>query len=341
MKPWKTRIFVLVLSLITNLTICMQRRPNRPSANNEVLHENLMAEIKQKIAQQEDLNVAPSFDVPRVCTFMRLAVEHGFDDCVYLLLQHGVSPDSTDDSKNESYLHFAARANNCTILRMLITAGAQLDVKTSAGTPLAVAAVGGQVNAVCMLLAAGADPNIPDGMQRKTLMRVVTRVRHIPVDEQTRKSCLYALLFYGADLNAKNHIGLKASNIADVNCLQKCKTLLENYTKFKQRLFTLVSAEHKTEAQKHLALTAIRKLAQRFTIAVRDAQGNTPLHLAVMKSDPEMTRLLFSINPQCIRFKNSFGFTPVHLAANTSNFQVLQTFIPISSWDCASITRRW
>lgn len=324
---------LLGVFFLSSFVYTMDRKNSSlPLGNNEILYRNLLQEIKQKIEKNADIDTQPSFEIPRSCTYMTLAVDHGFDDCVKLLLENGVSP-NPENLKNESYVHFAARVNNCTILKLLIAAHAQLDVTTSAGTPLALAAVRGHLQALQLLLKAGANPNIANVIQRTPLMRTVSRVSGLTFSEQDRKNCLYALLFYRADLGATTDQNQTACTIAEINKFDQCTALLQNYEKLKKRLFLLVRARHITPQQKQAAVTTIKKVAQQFTVAVRDEKGNTPLHYAVMKSDHVMTRLLWNANPFCSDVKNNLGFTPVHLAVNTSNLAVLRVFLPLAYSD--------
>ncbi|KAF4939322.1 Ankyrin repeat, SAM and basic leucine zipper domain-containing protein 1 [Colletotrichum fructicola] len=99
-------------------------------------------------------------DVPdkmRQLTPLHVAAEHGSEEMVELLLEHGASPYARSDSGTTPFYR-AARDGSTKILKLLRAAGSELDAKTwDLWTPLMEAVENGHREAVRLLLSWGAD----------------------------------------------------------------------------------------------------------------------------------------------------------------------------------------
>ncbi|KAF4837594.1 Ankyrin-3 [Colletotrichum siamense] len=96
-------------------------------------------------------------DKMRQLTPLHVAAEHGSEEMVELLLEHGASPFARSDSGTTPFYR-AARDGSTKTLRLLYDAGSELDAKTwDLWTPLMEAVENGNREAIKLLLSWGAD----------------------------------------------------------------------------------------------------------------------------------------------------------------------------------------
>lgn len=113
-------------------------------------------------------------------------------------------------------LEIAAQNNDVPVLTLLLSKGAKIDARGVYGyTALTRAASRGNVEAVSVLLKAGADPNLKDSLFGETALHKATRStnRRFPeFDEvrERRKKTARLLLQRGADKNITDSRGRKA-----------------------------------------------------------------------------------------------------------------------------------
>jgi ankyrin repeat protein len=109
-------------------------------------------------------------------------------------LQQGASPNAADPDGTTA-LHWAARADNVELVRVLIRGGAKASAANRYGmTPLTIAATNGSAATMRLLLEAGADPNASFGEGETVLMTAARTGRPEPVT---------LLIQRGANVNAK------------------------------------------------------------------------------------------------------------------------------------------
>jgi hypothetical protein len=86
------------------------------------------------------------------------------------------------DGAGRSLLHFAAVASNEAVAELLIKRGARLELRTSNEmlTPIFLASMSGHDAIVCLLLAASANPDVPD-RERITPLMISCRSGHVSV----------------------------------------------------------------------------------------------------------------------------------------------------------------
>jgi ankyrin repeat protein len=96
-------------------------------------------------------------------TPLHVAAEWGSVEIARMLIEAGADVNVQDTWGNKTPLHDAARTGRVEVAQMLIDAGADLDLQDEHGrTPLHVVAIYGNVEIARMLIDAGADVNMQD-----------------------------------------------------------------------------------------------------------------------------------------------------------------------------------
>ncbi|MDA3950109.1 MAG: ankyrin repeat domain-containing protein [Spirochaeta sp.] len=117
-------------------------------------------EIQDLLDTGEEINAR----VANGWTALLLAGMHSVDtDVLRVLIDAGADVHARTD-EGMSVLHTAAMVNNAAAAALFVEAGADVEVRTNNGTTPVIAALGkdGGVEALQVLLDAGADPNTPD-----------------------------------------------------------------------------------------------------------------------------------------------------------------------------------
>jgi uncharacterized protein len=125
------------------------------------------------------------------------AVKSGNREAVRTLLKQPASALKAIEGDGSTALHWAVRADDVEMARLLLAAGADVKAATREGvTPLSLAAVNGSERMTEVLLEAGADANavMPEG---ETILMTAARTG--------RPEVIEALLRHGADLNAREN----------------------------------------------------------------------------------------------------------------------------------------
>jgi uncharacterized protein len=125
------------------------------------------------------------------------AVKSGNRDAVRALLKQPASALKPVEGDGSTALHWAVRADDLEMVRLLLAAGADVKTATREGvTPLSLAAVNGSVRMTEVLLEAGANANasMPEG---ETILMTAARTG--------RPEVIETLLRHGADVNAREN----------------------------------------------------------------------------------------------------------------------------------------
>lgn len=127
------------------------------------------------------------------------------------------------------------------------------------------------------------------------------------------------------DINAK----YKNSTAFDMSIKKgdvKIANLIKNkIEEIKNKMLSLTREKNIThEEQKK----EIKKLAMQIhTFDIQDANGNTPLHLAIISENIELAKWLLAIQPALIARKNSLGQNPIELAAGNGYSDFIKQLI--------------
>ena len=168
------------------------------------IYQNFTKETLQVIIDHgADVNATNKKHV----TALMLSCYKGNTDAVSALLNAGAEYDITD-AKGHTCLHAAVRGNyRKEILQAIIDHGSVVNVTNKQNqTALAIACDKGNVDAINVLLDAGADPNIAD-VNGDTLL-------HNAVQKHMDKHTLKAIIDHGVGVNAVNNEGINALLLA-------------------------------------------------------------------------------------------------------------------------------
>jgi ankyrin repeat protein len=208
------------------------------------------------------------------------------EETEYLLLQ-GIDPNVTDD---EGYtpLHLA---NSYDVAEILLRYGANPNIRDRYDrTPLHY--VGSEVTE--LLIRHGADVNAKDTKG------------NTPLHYARSKEKVRILLRYGADPDAKNEKGLPPIfSVVRHDC--DAALMLYNVTSK-----DILSLKDKDETLLHLAVrSGCRELVERLEyIDAQNADGHTPLHIAVLYNRIELAKILIEKGADPLK-KDKNGATPL------------------------------
>ncbi len=124
------------------------------------------AKLRVLLKQGADVNAAQGDGM----TALHWAASHGDLDEARMLISAGARVDVVTRNGNYTPLHLAARAGNATVIRALLDAGADVSVKTSSGgaQPIHLAAAQGNPDALVALLEKGAKVDALEGAWGQT-----------------------------------------------------------------------------------------------------------------------------------------------------------------------------
>lgn len=194
--------------------------------------------------------------------------------------------------RGDTSLHVACYAGVVSVVRDLIAMGANVNAINEIGdTPFHMANMNQSYKCMSLLLRAGMDLNLKDN-NGETYMEIALREQDYVVVKK--------LVKHGYDLNTKLSRGSYLLNCAI------CYT-------------------------DHNGLNAVQHLISHGAdINSPDAEGNTPLHLAVIKNLPEVVKILTKAGALVNRV-NSKNMTPLMISAEFSRLTIMKTLLKVPS----------
>ena len=246
---------------------------------------------KRYINQQRKGGMAP----------LHYAVRENSYLCVQLLLEAGADPNILDNDGFEgSPMHVACKSNNLEILKLLIQFGGRIDLRSNKIriTPLYDAVSNNSFECAEYLITRGAKV-----MDRS--LNEYTPLHYSQLSEHGNSTeCTKLLLEHGADVNAKNQGGETPLHYAAENFNDKALKLLLSYG-----ADINVQAQRNGNTPLHYAIPRWCRINEDFdfdhalevvrllldhhpNLELKNAEGNTPLFVAVSESSLEIAKAL-------------------------------------------------
>lgn len=222
-------------------------------------------------------------------SFLQTAVVSNYVDVVEVLLKHKRDLIGLDETLKMTSMCFAVQKGYLDIADVLLQYGARVEYQERQYSPLHVACIAGNVEAVRFLLKNGANVDIC-GNDNMTLLHHFVR--------KAQGDMIKVLLEYGADCTkSNNHDSILHQAVAS-------KT-----TKIAELIIENIKKSHKEDFGKY--------------INVRDAEGDTPLMWAAEKGLPDIVVLLL-MNGAEVNLRNHAGMTALDWAVKSESFEVVQ-----------------
>ena len=302
-----------------------------------------------------------SFADDELQTPLHLAVDQGNAEITALLLKHGAEVSLANDDLRTP-LHLAVRKENANIVRLLLEHGAEVSfADTGLRTPLHLAALWGNAEMVGLLLEHGASVASTDDVLKTPLHHAARNKSnteviglllkhgadvlvadkflqtplHLAAAVEGNAAAVQLLLEHEADVNAQHPLGSTALHESSrrPNSPAKIRALLQNRANIDARDKTWQIPLHRairSEPCFHDPSAEISRLLLDYgaDVMAKDANGNTPLHLASFHKI--LVQLLLEYGADASA-KNDRGMTPLQFVPDNDVKQLLQERIDTAS----------
>lgn len=270
-----------------------------PQPMQRAAHKCSVSSIRLLIAKGADIEEPDSDD----CTPLFTAAKQANERAAAALIKAGANV-AHKAMGDQTALHAAANSSSrlekklCAVTRLLLRHGAEVDAQMNHGeTPLQLAIENKHVLMVEYLLKAGANPDI-----RRNDGQTAVHILASTPNERIRT----LLVRSKASFTLKDNRGRTPLHIA---CQSYRPYFVEDYCWGSvHRDFKRENIQAETARQ-----NLIYWLLKKGTSDVRDNNGRTPLHLAVVENDERMVKVLTRESTNC-NLKDNDGNTPLHLA---------------------------
>lgn len=265
------------------------------------------------------------------------ALREGHEAMMRLLLDEGVDPDETlfEGSYFETTaLNIAVYNGHDAIVELLIEKGANVNLNTSRGQPLVIAATNNRTTVVRLLLKKGADPNARDRSNATALLIAVrngntdivrmllNKGAHTKLSDYSGNTPLQIaitrshfkiiqlLAERGADVESQDYCGRTALDLAmKHSSLQSLSLFLKQVTDLNALNFWPL---HTTISEDEIAKVRLL-LDHGVDVNRKDSQGQTPLLCAMLWKRDSIVKVLldYDVDPDA---ESHDGLTPLKLA---------------------------
>lgn len=249
---------------------------------------------------------------------LMVASHCGKEDVVDLLIQNNAQLNRADASGSTA-LHLAASRGHYGVIALLLMEAINLEAETRHGrTALWVSANNGHLQTTQLLLEGRARVNARADNQM-TALHVAARQGDVEVAG--------ILVSYGADVDARDASMMTALHYAcEGGYLDVIELLLNNKADIdvggSERKTPLICA---AAAGQLLVVQLLIKRKAKFKSV--DEGGMTAIHWAAFNGHVEIAHFLFNQLRSSLALKNSQGRTPLHLATMNSRFSVVEFFV--------------
>lgn len=298
----------------------------------QALKKQELNTVKRMIDSEKD--IINAFDSSGRTALIN-ASRSGHLELVRLLLDEGANPNLQISSglyKGETALHEAIRHNEMEVIHQLLKSKViKLDVKNDSGrTPLMVASERDDIDIVKLLIGAGADLNvqIPSGLYKgETALHIATRQNHQEVVQH--------IIYGGADLNIKEDGGKTPLMMAsERGNLEIAKMLIAAGADVNVQI---PGGLYKGQTALHIA-TRVNKIdvvqelvnAPKINLNIQDSSGETPLMIASEKGNKEVTQMLINAgaNPNIQKPSGLYkGQTALHIASRINRIEIVELLV--------------
>lgn len=214
-------------------------------------------------------------------------------------------------------LSIAAREGHLQIVKLLLTAGADVNVRNDYGTAFQLAVDQGHLEIVKLLFTAGADFNAQNEDTNSAL--------HIAVSSNHPETVDY-LLTVGADVNMQGYHKETALHVAvSEGYLGIVKLLLTAGADVDIQDYYEKTALHTAASKGYLKITELLITAGA-DVNIQDYREDTALHLAVSEGNLEIVKLLFTAGVD-VNILNEYKATALHDAVLSENLEVLELLL--------------
>lgn len=277
---------------------------------------------------------------------LHLAALSGDEECVRALVAAGADVNAVDKSHMTALYMAAARGNDECVEILIEEAHADHTIPTATGMfPLHAAALGGQDEAVSLLVALPYGPAGPAGV---TDTRQRTPAHYAAVGGH--QECLQMLAEKSASSSSsatagvaalRDAEGLTPLHLAAYNGRDECVRWIlsennNNDNNDKSNSINAVDSRGETAAFKAAAsgnVDCLELLADSGAdLAVKDAKGRTLLHAAASLGDADVvTYAVEKLGEDALSALDGEGYAPVHYALDPQDQDVYQTLVGSSS----------
>jgi ankyrin repeat protein len=222
------------------------------------------------------------------------------------------------DIRGWTPLHYACRAGNTSMARLLLEKGASVDIQGRDGTaPIHCAAAGGHLKMVKVLLEFGAAIDIADSSESTALHLAAFKGPAETVELLCQRSCRKL-----RDKCGRTALHLAAITGQTAVIDQLVDDISSKDYEGKTPLYFASKFGHNSFVKRLLENSGVDKMAP-------NAGGQTPLHLAAEAGHQTVVQSLIKSDPQItnLDIEDDYHRTPLHLACRKGHDAVVETLL--------------